>query len=310
VDSFGDFLCFTVVAPWIDEVGSAAHAADPDVGFDRTAEGIGFQNLGGLHPPGCAGALVAHLGEKFGAGCNSFANEPEFIKLVNERLLTVDMLAVLQGCYHHGAVVMVRSVDDDGIELIYFVGESLAVVGHSEIAVTVVIFDPLEHRLVGVAESRELDFGMSFQPFALHAADTSCSDLENAELAVLVRRGADGDSIGCKNACAKCSGGLEEITAGIVLGSGFAHEVTVENARLRIQFDSRRICGKENRYIEFGIIDDIHLVTGLSHLLSPSLATIWSREVNVGGKVVTLNNNDREVFGRFAGGRRDERAPR
>jgi hypothetical protein len=75
--------------------------------------------------------------------------------------------------------------------------------------------------------------------------------------------------IGGKNACAKCSGGLEEITAGIVLGSGFAHEVTVENARLRIQFDSRRICGKENRYIEFGIIDDIHLVTGPEPLAEP-----------------------------------------
>ena len=180
------------------------------MGFDRTAELVRFQNLHRLHATGGAGSLVAHLGEKVGLRGGRFADDAELVELVDERLLPVDMLAVVQGRHHHRAVMMVGGVDDDRVEVAELVGEGLAVVLDLPRLAILLVVHFLEGGLVDVAEAGPFDAGVSLEPLSLHVADPVGADLEDAEIAVLVRRRPNRGGVGCGDGGTEKRGVLQE----------------------------------------------------------------------------------------------------
>ena len=122
----------------------------------------------------------------FGPRGEAVADHAQFIELMHERLLAVDVFVVLQRREHHRRVVKVGRIDDHGVELIrrgwrrlrgnrlsvHALGNSFAILSSS----------PPVH----VAEAGQLDHRVILQPLALHRADAADADLEDAQLAVLV----------------------------------------------------------------------------------------------------------------------------
>ena len=114
-----------------------------------------------LHAAFDAGALVTHLGDERWPGSQGFADNSEFVELLNERFLSVEVFVVLECGHHHWGVVKVWCFHDDGIEIAQAVREGLAII----------FFAPCLRKLgshfcefarVNVREAGPLDVGMVF----------------------------------------------------------------------------------------------------------------------------------------------------
>jgi len=166
--------------------------------FDGLAELAFAEDFHGLHAAQIAGALVAHLRDEAGPGGEGVADEAEFLELVDEGFLPVEVLLVLERRDHHRRVVVVRGVHDDGIEITDLVREAFAVILQRP-RVRKLFFNFIQLAGIHVAEAGPLDLRMIFQAVALQAADTADADLVNAKFAVRVglrarggREGGDG----------------------------------------------------------------------------------------------------------------------
>lgn len=191
-----------VFSPGMSEVVAALDAAGPDEGFDGFAELVFAEDFDGLHALEIAGALVAHLGDEIRAGIQAFLDEAEFVELLDEGFLAVDVFVVLHRHEHHGRMMEIGGIDDDGVEIVGAFGEGFAVI---EFFPGAGVFggDFVHRGGVDIAEADKLAFVVAFECAALHAADGALdagADLEDAEFAVLIglRAGRRGES---RNAC-------------------------------------------------------------------------------------------------------------
>ncbi len=91
----GDGLCGRVFAPRIGEVGAFLYASRPNPRFDGAPQLVFAEDFDGLHSAFDAGALVAHLSDERGASRQGFSDGFEFIKLLDERFLSVKVFVVL-----------------------------------------------------------------------------------------------------------------------------------------------------------------------------------------------------------------------
>lgn len=151
----------------------------------RAAELILPQDLDGLHAAFLAGALIAHLGDELGPGGEAVADEAQFVELLHEGLLAVEVFVMLQRGEHHRGVVSSRGIDDDGVELVGALGEGFAVIAQRPGA-GVFLGDLVELALLHVAEAGPLDHGVILQALALQGADAADADLEDAQFAVFI----------------------------------------------------------------------------------------------------------------------------
>ena len=207
-------------APRVHEIHPAAHPARPDVGLDRSAETSRLEQFDSLHPARGAGALIAHLGVETGPRLERFADDAEFVELLHERLLSIDVFPVLQRGDHHGAVMEVGRVDDDSVKLIDPVREGLAIIGDLPGAF-VALGDFGESGLIDVAEPGELDHGMAFEALALEVPDPVDADLEDAQFAVFVGRCAHRGGVRDEGGGTKDGGRTEEVTSRRRRGDSF-----------------------------------------------------------------------------------------
>ena len=99
--------------------------------------------------------------------------------------MTVEVFVVFESGHHHGGVVEIGSLHDDGVEISHAIGESLAVI----------FFDPrlrelgshfCEFASVHISEAGPLDVWMILQPVAFELSDSPDSDLEDSQATILV----------------------------------------------------------------------------------------------------------------------------
>lgn len=113
------------------------------------------------------------------------ADHPQFIELMNQRLLAVDVFVMLQRREHHRRVVKVGHVDDHRVELVRALRKRLTVIRHRP-RVRMLLCDLVQLAPVHIAETGELHHRVALQPLALHRSDAADANLENAQLAVLI----------------------------------------------------------------------------------------------------------------------------
>ncbi len=102
------------------------------MGCHGLAEHAGAQNFHGGAAAGEDHALVADLGDEMRPRGDGFFHHHEFLQLMDEGLLAVDVFVVSQRGEHDRRVAVVRGGDDDGVELVAVFRKRLAVVGAGE----------------------------------------------------------------------------------------------------------------------------------------------------------------------------------
>src|SRR5262245_26941564 len=96
---------------------AARDASGPDPRFDWPSELISPEHFHGLHSACVAGALITHLRHEVRPRIQAVAYHAQFLELLHERLLGIDMFVVLERGENHGRMMEVRRIDDNGIEI-------------------------------------------------------------------------------------------------------------------------------------------------------------------------------------------------
>ena len=81
----------------LEVLGAAAARARPDVRGDRLAEQVLSEDVDGDSPAGMLHALVAGVRREVGLGLDGVLEHHEFLELLDQRLLAVNVLVVGQG---------------------------------------------------------------------------------------------------------------------------------------------------------------------------------------------------------------------
>ena len=168
-------------------VALVARAGDPHVRLDGLAEQAAPQDVHRVLAPGRAHALVAHLRHQPGALGHGVEHRAHLAELLDERLLPVDVLAVLERRQHDDRVVVVRRAHDHAVELVRVERERLAEVAAGE-GVRMLLRHGGERIGIHVAETREGDRRVRLELRAVRRRDAP-ADANLQELEALVEAG-------------------------------------------------------------------------------------------------------------------------
>jgi RNA polymerase sigma factor (sigma-70 family) len=185
-------LAGRIRAPWVSKVISTLDSAGPDIGFDRFAKLIFAEHLHRFHPARDAGPLISHLRDQLGTRFQAFLDHSQFIQLMHQRFLAVDVFAMFHRGEHRRGMMEIRNVDNHGVELVGFVGEGFAIIAQLERA-GMFRRDFLQFISIDIAETDKLRLLIAFQLLPLEAANPANANLENLEFAVLIRFGTAGE---------------------------------------------------------------------------------------------------------------------
>ena len=144
----------------------------------RLRRSTAARRAGGLDP------LGAGLRDQLRAGQHGLVEDLQLLQLVDQRLLTVEVLAAGQGERHDAAVRVVGGGDDDGVELTAVLVEGLAVVRAGESA-GVLLGGKFQGAGVHVAQADDLGQRVLVHGAAIGLADRADhADREHVQLGV------------------------------------------------------------------------------------------------------------------------------
>ena len=144
----------------------------PGVAGDGLAQDSRAEDLDRGSAAGVDHALIADLGDQVGTRFHGVIDHGEFLKLVDQRLLTVDMLAGCQCGQHDRGMGVVRSGDDDRVKLVGVLVERLSVVRADE-GVGMLHFGVFEVEPVDITKPGDLNPRVGGHLAAVGATDAS-----------------------------------------------------------------------------------------------------------------------------------------
>ena len=145
---------FRHVTPRVREVVSTGNPSRPDMGFNRSTQLIAAQHFNGLHAPLETRTLIAHLSHQIRTRGKAFTNHPKFVQLMHQGFLAIHVLSMGHGSQHHGSMVEIGSVHDNGVECIRSVGKGFAVIMAIP-CIRVVLTHLVEHQLIHITKADE-----------------------------------------------------------------------------------------------------------------------------------------------------------
>ena len=167
------------------KVSTRIGGTSPGVGFDRFPKLTLAKDFYGGSPTWDSHPLIAKLGDESGAGLECLLNHGQFFELMDKGLLTIDMFVLVHGGQKDRGVRVIWHGDNDGVELIAMLCESLPVILASE-GVRMIFGSLGEVIGIEVAETDDFGEGMTGDLGAVEPANRADhANGEHAEFAVL-----------------------------------------------------------------------------------------------------------------------------